>query len=84
MTSKNLIQSITNFYTDGFRQMTWGRTLWVLILLKLFIIFGILKLFFFPDFLSSKAKGDEAGYVSTQLIIQAMNEDEPLESTDQE
>ena len=47
-------------------------------------MFGILKLFFFPDFLSSKAKGDEAGYVSTQLIIQAMNEDEPLESTDQE
>ena len=84
MASKNPLRTIASFYTDGFRQMTWGRTLWVLILLKLFIMFGILKLFFFPDFLSSKAAGDEAGYVSTQLINQAVDEVEPLESTDQE
>ena len=37
----NIIKSVVRFYTDGFRQMTWGRTLWLLILLKLFIIFGI-------------------------------------------
>ena len=50
--------------------MTWGRTLWVLILLKLLVIFVLLKLFFFPDFLeqavgSEDAKGD---YVSEQLM----------------
>ena len=68
----NTIKTVVRFYTDGFRQMTWGRTLWLLILLKLFIIFGILKLIFFPDFLRTKAKGNESHYVSSQLIEQGV------------
>ena len=40
---------IFRFYVDGFRSMTLGRTLWAIILLKLFIMFAILRLFFFPD-----------------------------------
>jgi flagellar basal body-associated protein FliL len=40
--------------------MKWGKTLWLIILIKLFIIFVVLKIFFFPDFLSSKAKTDSA------------------------
>lgn len=32
--------------------MTVGKTLWLMILIKLFIIFFVLKLFFFPDLLS--------------------------------
>lgn len=67
-----IIQSVARFYADGFRQMTWGRTLWLIILLKLFIIFGILKLFFFPDFLQTKAEGDKIHYVSRQLIEQGV------------
>ncbi len=31
--------------------MTWGRKLWGIILVKLFIMFAILRLFFFPDML---------------------------------
>ena len=81
---KQFFSRASEMYIDGFKSMTVGKKLWILIIIKLIIIFAILKVFFFPDFLSSKAKGDEAGYVSTQLIIQAMNEDEPLESTDQE
>ena len=46
--------SILRFYIDGFREMKLGRTLWLIILAKLFIMFAILKLFFFPDFLSGK------------------------------
>ena len=38
------------FYADGFRSMTVGRKLWVIIIIKLIVIFGVLKLFFFPDF----------------------------------
>ena len=38
--------------TDGFRSMTVGRKLWLLIIIKLFILFFIFKLFFFPDILS--------------------------------
>ena len=29
----------------------WGRSLWAIILIKLFIMFVILKVFFFPDIL---------------------------------
>lgn len=60
---------IFRFYYDGFRQMTLGRTLWAIILIKLFIIFAILKVFFFPDFLKTHAEeGLEADYVATQIL----------------
>jgi hypothetical protein len=48
--------------------MTLGKTLWVIILIKLFIIFVILKLFFFPDFLKTHANGDKPSYVAKQLL----------------
>ncbi len=38
---KNCIIRIWEFYRDGFREMTLGRTLWMLILVKLFIMFFI-------------------------------------------
>ena len=39
---KNTLLTIWNFYLEGFRSMTLGRTLWVIILLKLFVMFFIL------------------------------------------
>ena len=45
-------------YVDGFRNMTVGRSLWVLILIKLFIFFAILKLFFFPNILERDYDSD--------------------------
>jgi hypothetical protein len=49
--------------------MTLGRTLWAIILIKLFVIFIILKLFFFPNFLKEHAeKGGEADFVATQIL----------------
>ena len=57
MAAKNsLPYRIFRFYYDGFRQMTLGRTLWAIILIKLFIIFAILKVFFFPNFLKEHAE----------------------------
>lgn len=49
--------------------MTWGKRLWVIIIVKLFIMFGILKLFFFNDFLDSKFENDsdKGKYVIEQL-----------------
>ena len=65
----NIIRGIFDFYYDGFRQMKLGRTLWAIILIKLFVIFVILKLFFFPDFLKTHAEeGQEADYVATQIL----------------
>lgn len=58
-----------HLYYDGFRSMTLGKTLWTVILIKLVIIFAVLKLFFFPDFIGSKAdKGEEPEFVSEQIL----------------
>ncbi|MDE6242631.1 MAG: DUF4492 domain-containing protein, partial [Muribaculaceae bacterium] len=40
------------------RSMTVGRSLWIMIALKLIIIFAVLKLFFFPDLLSTSYDTD--------------------------
>jgi len=59
---------VFDLYYEGFRNMRLGRTLWAVILIKLFIIFAVLKVFFFPNFLKENANGDEAGYVATQIL----------------
>ena len=58
-----------DLYYDGFRHMTLGKTLWAVILIKLFIMFAILKVFFFPDFLKQHAEeGQEDEFVAAELI----------------
>lgn len=58
-----------NLYADGFRQMTTGRTLWTIIIIKLVIIFAVLRLLFLPDFIKTNAEeGKEADYVATEMI----------------
>ena len=71
MRKDNFAYRVFDLYYDGFRNMRLGRTLWAIILIKLFIIFAVLKLFFFPNFLKEQAKGDEAGYVATELVERA-------------
>ena len=66
---RRIVTNIWHFYRDGFRAMTWGRVLWVIILLKLFVLFVVLKLFFFPDFVRQSAGGlGEEEFVSRELI----------------
>lgn len=61
---------IWRFYMEGFRSMTLGKTLWAIILIKLFIMFFILRLFFFPNILQQKYDTDEerANQVIENLI----------------
>jgi uncharacterized membrane protein len=54
------LKQLFRFYSDGFRGMTVGRSLWMIILIKLFIIFAIFRLFFFPDYLNSRFDSEEA------------------------
>lgn len=61
------IGKIVRFYTDGFRSMTLGRTLWAIILIKLFVIFAVLRLFFFPDLLAGKSAEERADFVMENL-----------------
>ena len=54
-----IIGKIFRFYFDGFRSMTWGKKLWGIILVKLFIMFAVLRLFFFPDLLKRDFMSDQ-------------------------
>lgn len=47
-----------SMYTDGFRQMTVGRRLWAIIIVKLVILFAVFRLFFFPDILQERYDND--------------------------
>ena len=70
----NVLSRIGKFYLDGFKNMTIGKTLWLIILIKLFIIFFILKLFFFPNYLKGKSEQEKQEYVSEDLIQRALTE----------
>ena len=50
--------------------MTVGKSLWLIILLKLFIFFVVIKLLFFPNILSRDYDNDEdrAKAVRTNLL----------------
>lgn len=69
MNKGNILYKVYHLYADGFRSMTVGKVLWTVIIIKLFIIFFVLKLFFFPDVLKQKSEGgDKASYVAGELI----------------
>ena len=68
-----ILGRVVRFYVDGFRSMTLGRTLWCIILLKLFIMFAVLKAFFFPAYLQGE-KQEKEETVSTELTSRAATE----------
>lgn len=55
----NWWRRVVDLYVDGFRNMTVGRKLWGIIILKLAIMFLVFKLFFFPDLLKENYDNDE-------------------------
>lgn len=59
------------FYREGFRSMVVGRTLWKIIAIKLFIMFAVLKMFFFPNYLKTNfsTEQDRAGHVLENLTV---------------
>jgi hypothetical protein len=63
------LRKVFFLYYDGFRSMTVGKKLWLIIFVKLFIMFAILKLFFFPDLLKKNFSSDEerSNYVIEEL-----------------
>ena len=61
---------VWDLYYDGFRSMTVGKTLWLIILVKLFIFFVVMKMLFFPNLLKKNFDTDEerAEHVRNELI----------------
>ena len=71
-----ILTGVGRFYYEGFRTMTVGRTLWAIIIVKLVIMFAVLKVFFFPNFLNTRFESSEAKsrYVLEQLTGQNSND----------
>ena len=64
---KSILNSVWSLYRDGFRNMTWGRPLVWLILLKVFILFAILRVFFFKPAMAGKTEEQKSEIVSERL-----------------
>ncbi len=64
-----------HLYLDGFKNLSKpSKTLWLIILIKLFIMFAILKVFFFPNVVKNQGdKEQQANFVMEQ-ITQEINE----------
>lgn len=56
---KKQLKNISDLYIDGFKNMKVGKSLWLIIAIKLVIMFGILKVFVFDENLNTKFKSDE-------------------------
>ncbi len=65
-----MLKKVFKFYIEGFRTMPkYGRRLWLIILIKAFIMFAILKVFFFQGHLNQFETDEEKSeYVSKQLL----------------
>lgn len=56
---KRLLKKTYLFYKEGFANMpSWGKQAWLVIIIKLFVMFVVLKIFFFPNFLKTNYKTD--------------------------
>ena len=62
-----LFHKIWNFYREGFKNQTWGRPLIWLVILKFFILFAVLRVFFFRPALAGKTDAEKSEAVSLQL-----------------
>ena len=65
-----MFKRIYKFYYEGFRNMPkYGRRLWIIIFIKAFIMFAVLKVFFFKGHLKQFDTDEEKSeYVSKQLL----------------
>jgi hypothetical protein len=79
MKGNNLITRVFRFYYEGFAAMTVGKKLWIIILLKLFIMFGLLKVFFFPDILEEKFDTDEE---RSEYVIEQLSKPKKIDDND--
>jgi hypothetical protein len=68
-----MLKKIWNFYIDSFRNLNKdGKRLALIIIIKLIILFGIFKVFFFRDFLDSRYDTDKQK--SEHIIKQLTND----------
>ena len=62
-----ILKAVWRFYREGFRNQTWGRPLVWLVILKFFILFAILKVFFFRPAMSGLTEEEKSEVVGENL-----------------
>ena len=62
-----MLKKVWQFYRDGFRNQTWGRPLIWLVILKFFILFAILRVFFFRPAMAGMSDAEKSEAVGTTL-----------------
>ena len=76
-----MISRIVLFYVDGFKNLSSrGKQLWLIIIIKLVVIFVVLKVFFFPT-IDVKVPEKEA---QKALYIEQLTKVTPLKSKKEE
>lgn len=71
-TEPNFFVRAYHLYRDGFRSLTpTSKKLWLIIAVKLFIMFAVLRAFFFPNHVRQQAKEqhiEKSEYVGDELL----------------
>jgi flagellar basal body-associated protein FliL len=76
-----MLNKIVLFYVDGFKNLSSrGKQLWLIIIIKLVVIFVVLKVFFFPT-IDVKVPEKEA---QKALYIEQLTKITPLKSKKEE
>lgn len=69
-----ILSDVWAFYRDGFRNMTWGRPLIGLVLLKFIILFAVLRLFFFKPAMAGMTDAQKSEQVGERLTRPATDD----------
>ncbi|HHB94762.1 MAG TPA: DUF4492 domain-containing protein [Campylobacterales bacterium] len=66
---KQTVIKIFNFYKNGFKDMKVGKKLWIIIAIKMFLFFVVIKFLFFPNIMEENFSNDQqrAEYILNHL-----------------
>jgi len=69
MKDNSIVSKIVSFYVEGFSNMKLGKKLWLIVAVKLFVMFAVIKWLFFPNILEEHFDNDKARseYILNQL-----------------
>lgn len=65
---RRIVCGVVSFYYEGFRHMTTGRILWGIILIKLFVFFVILRIFFFKPAMKGLSPQQKQNRVAAEVV----------------
>lgn len=78
---RSFLYRAVHLYYDGFRSMSkTSRLLWTLALIKLFIMFAILKPFFFPNIVGQQGNKER----QAEFVMQQITQESPTDPAREE